>query len=122
MDARLLKEERLLRLNQIIGQEEVSQEEAQANKAKAAAIRKEFPVSDPDPKVEKKKKKELARKLAKVGPKTRQRMIKPIIPTGKSAWWAGVASGKYPKPIRLGRITCWRESLVLDLMESETKA
>ena len=35
--------------------------------------------------------------------------IVPIIPVSKSSWWAGVASGKYPQPIRLGqRTTCWR--------------
>jgi predicted DNA-binding transcriptional regulator AlpA len=31
------------------------------------------------------------------------------IPVSRSAWWAGVASGRYPKPIKLGpRITAWR--------------
>ena len=33
----------------------------------------------------------------------------PIIPVSKSSWWAGVASCRYPQPIRLGeRTTCWR--------------
>lgn len=31
------------------------------------------------------------------------------IPVGKSTWWAGVASGRFPKPHKLGkRITVWR--------------
>lgn len=31
------------------------------------------------------------------------------IPVGKSTWWAGVKSGRYPKPVKLGeRITAWR--------------
>lgn len=35
--------------------------------------------------------------------------IAPIVPVSKSGWWAGVASGRYPKPIKLGeRTTCWR--------------
>lgn len=35
----------------------------------------------------------------------------------KSSWWAGVAEGKYPAPIKLGaRTTCWRESDVLALV------
>jgi prophage regulatory protein len=36
--------------------------------------------------------------------------IPAIIPVGKSTWWAGVKSGRYPRPIRsLGtRITAWR--------------
>ena len=34
-----------------------------------------------------------------------------IIPVSKSSWWAGVKSGRYPEPIKLGpRITCWRFS------------
>ncbi len=31
------------------------------------------------------------------------------IPIGKSTWWEGVKSGRFPKPIKLGpRITAWR--------------
>ena len=31
------------------------------------------------------------------------------IPVGKSTWWAGVKSGRFPKPIKLApRITVWR--------------
>ena len=31
------------------------------------------------------------------------------IPVGKSTWWEGVKSGRYPKPVKLGpRITAWR--------------
>lgn len=31
------------------------------------------------------------------------------IPVGKSTWWAGVKSGRYPQPVKLGtRITAWR--------------
>ncbi len=34
--------------------------------------------------------------------------ITPIIPVSKSSWWAGVKSGKYPKPVKLSaRCTCW---------------
>lgn len=37
--------------------------------------------------------------------------IPPIIPIGKSAWWDGCASGKFPKPVKLGpRTTAWRVS------------
>lgn len=35
----------------------------------------------------------------------------PIIPVSKSTWWAGVRSGKFPKPVKLGpRTTAWRVS------------
>lgn len=42
----------------------------------------------------------------------------PIIPVSKSAWWAGVKSGRYPKPIKLGeRTTCWYASDIRKLIE-----
>jgi len=32
-----------------------------------------------------------------------------IIPVSKSTWWAGVKSGRFPQPVKLGpRITVWR--------------
>ena len=32
-----------------------------------------------------------------------------IIPVGRSTWWAGVRSGRYPAPVRLGPgVTAWR--------------
>lgn len=35
--------------------------------------------------------------------------IPPIIPVSKSTWWAGIKSGRYPKPVKLGpRVTAWR--------------
>lgn len=31
-----------------------------------------------------------------------------VFPVSKSTWWAGVKSGKYPQPIKLGpRMTAW---------------
>ncbi|NEU96953.1 helix-turn-helix transcriptional regulator [Bradyrhizobium uaiense] len=31
------------------------------------------------------------------------------LPISRSSWWAGVASGRYPKSVKLGpRITAWR--------------
>ena len=31
------------------------------------------------------------------------------IPVSKSAWWAGVKSGRFPAPVKLGpRTTAWR--------------
>lgn len=42
----------------------------------------------------------------------------PIIPIGKSSWWAGVKSGRYPKPIKLGpRTTAWRVEDIRNLIE-----
>ena len=41
------------------------------------------------------------------------------LPISKSAWWLGVAEGKYPQPIKLGpKTTCWRESDILALVNN----
>jgi len=46
--------------------------------------------------------------------------IPPIIPISKSSWWAGVASSKYPKPIKLGaRTTVWKVEDILALVASK---
>lgn len=35
--------------------------------------------------------------------------IPALIPVKKSCWWAGVRSGRFPKPVKLGpRVTAWR--------------
>jgi prophage regulatory protein len=35
--------------------------------------------------------------------------LPPIIPIRKTCWWAGVKSGRFPKPVKLGpRTTAWR--------------
>lgn len=40
---------------------------------------------------------------------SRKRNLPPLIPVGKSTWWAGVRDGRYPKPVKLGaRVTAWR--------------
>jgi len=46
--------------------------------------------------------------------------VPPVIPVGKSTWWAGVKSGRYPKPVRtLGkRITAWRVEDIRSLINN----
>ena len=40
------------------------------------------------------------------------------IPVSKSTWWAGVKSGRFPKPVKLGpRITAWRVEDIRALIE-----
>lgn len=40
------------------------------------------------------------------------------IPVSKSTWWAGVKTGRYPKPVKLGpRVTAWRASDIAALVE-----
>lgn len=78
----------LLRLPQIIGQPEITVEQADANRARGK------------------------------GPRTPRPAILPIIPISRAAWWAGVSAGKYPAPVRLGgRVTAWRRSEVLALIQ-----
>jgi predicted DNA-binding transcriptional regulator AlpA len=45
--------------------------------------------------------------------------VPPIIPVSRSTWWAGVRSGRYPKPTKaLGpRITAWRVEDIRALIE-----
>ena len=40
-----------------------------------------------------------------------------VIPVGKSCWWAGVKSGRYPKPVKLSaRCTAWKAEDIRDLI------
>ena len=47
----------------------------------------------------------------------------PIIPVGKSTWWLGVRTGRFPRPIKLGpRTTCWRVEDIRDLISRSSGA
>lgn len=40
------------------------------------------------------------------------------IPVSKSTWWAGVITGQFPQPVKLGlRITAWRVEDIRKLVE-----
>ena len=45
--------------------------------------------------------------------------IPALIPVSKSTWWAGVRSGRYPKPVRTlsTRVTAWRCEDIRALIE-----
>ena len=46
--------------------------------------------------------------------------IPPLIPVGKSTWWEGVKSGRFPKSIKLGpRTTVWRVEDIVAYIESQ---
>mgnify|MGYP003976674639 FL=1 len=48
--------------------------------------------------------------------------IPAIIPISRSAWWAGVKSGIYPKPVKLGlRATAWRVDDIRALIDELEK-
>lgn len=55
-----------------------------------------------------------------IGDKKADPPVRPIIPVCKTAWWAGVKSGIYPKPIKLSpRVTCWRASDIYALLDQQ---
>jgi len=42
----------------------------------------------------------------------------PIIPVSKSTWWAGVAAGRFPQPLKLSPgVTVWRAEDIRALIE-----
>ena len=44
--------------------------------------------------------------------------IPPIIPVSKSTWWAGVKTGRFPQPVKLGaNITAWRVEDIRTLID-----
>jgi len=41
-----------------------------------------------------------------------------IIPVGKSTWWAGIQTGRFPKGVKLGpRTTAWRVEDIRQLLQ-----
>jgi predicted DNA-binding transcriptional regulator AlpA len=42
-----------------------------------------------------------------------------VIPLGKTCWWEGVKSGRFPKPVKLSaRCTAWRAEDIRELIKS----
>lgn len=42
-----------------------------------------------------------------------------VIPVGRSTWWAGVKSGRFPAPVKLGpNTTAWRVEDIRSLVAS----
>ena len=42
-----------------------------------------------------------------------------LLPIGKSTWWAGIRSGQYPAPVKLGpRVSAWRVEDIRALLTS----
>ena len=45
-----------------------------------------------------------------------------VFPVSRSTWWAGVKSGRFPKPVKLGpRVTAWRVEDIRALIASYKK-
>lgn len=57
-----------------------------------------------------------------LGDKKANPPIPPIIPVGKSTWWNGIKSGRFPAPVKLGpNITAWKAEDIRALLESFEK-
>lgn len=104
-----LPETGFLRLPDVIGEEEITEQQAAANReynqqAEADAIKNGRLDKDGKP--------------VYVRRPTTARPAKPaLIPVKKSCWWAGVNSGKFPKPVKLGpRVTVWRVEDIRNLI------
>lgn len=82
-----LPETGFLTLAQIIGQEEVTKEQAEENRKRGR------------------------------GPKRPRPGKPAIIPVGKTCWWQGVAEGRFPKPVKIGngRGTFWKVTDIIHL-------
>lgn len=53
-----------------------------------------------------------------IGSKKTDPPIPPLIPVSASNWWAGVKSGKFPAPCKLGpKTTVWRTADILALID-----
>ena len=77
-----------LRINQIVGQSEVTPEQATVNR------------------------------ISGKGPCTPRPAIPPLLPISKSSFWAGVKSGRYPQPSKLGpRTTVWLAKDIFNIIE-----
>ncbi|MGA2253512.1 MAG: AlpA family phage regulatory protein [Thermoguttaceae bacterium] len=48
----------------------------------------------------------------------RLKQVLTVIPLGKSCWWKGVKSGRFPKPVKLSvRCTAWRAEDIRALID-----
>lgn len=46
-----------------------------------------------------------------------------VFPVSKSTWWAGIKTGRFPKPIKLGpRTTAWRVEDIRALIDGSAAA
>jgi len=55
-----------------------------------------------------------------IGNPKAQPPIPALIPVGKSTWWEGCRSGRFPQPIKIGnRITVWRVQDIKDYIEQQ---
>lgn len=105
-----LPETGFLRLSDVIGEEGITEEQAAANRERNQQARDEALKRG---RVDKNGNPVYVRR-----PTSARAAVPAIIPVKKSCWWAGVKSGRFPKPVKLGpRITAWRVEDIRALIE-----
>lgn len=54
-----------------------------------------------------------------IGNSRAQPPVPAVVPVCKSTWWAGVKSGRFPSPVKLGpRTTAWRVEDIRNLISA----
>ncbi len=91
----------LLGIKQILGQRAVSASEAATNRKNLdAAI--------------------AAGKRTTLRPLRPRPEIPALLPVSRSTWWQGVARGRYPAPVKVGRRSLWRREDIAALLDQLT--
>lgn len=91
-DGKVLPGDGYVRLPQIIGQKEVTREEAAANRR------------------------------AGKGPKTPRPAITPLFPISRAGWYAGIKKGIYPPPVKLSdRVSAWPVGSIRALLDRHAR-
>ncbi len=96
--ANILPSEGYLRLTQIIGQPEITPEQAEQHRNQTATTRNGKP--------------KFRHKRPRPG-------IPAIIPISKTQWYAGIKAGIYPAPLHLGRTAVWRVADIRALLDRQ---
>lgn len=61
----------------------------------------------------------LLRQRQILGDRTSNPPLPALVPVAPSTWWAGIAAGIYPQPVRLGpRAIAWRVRDIRELIEN----
>ena len=54
-----------------------------------------------------------------IGSEKTDPILQPLIPISASSWWAGVSSGRFPKPVKIGpNTTAWRWEDIQNLLDN----
>ena len=65
----------------------------------------------------------MTNKISSTGPQLLSlKEVLDLIPVSKSCWYAGVASGKFPRPVKCGRRSFWPQSDITNFIENLKQA